>query len=218
MKKRTIKTIIIIAVVIIAIIITAVIIDQQKQKKEYLTIAEHQYKWSMFYLKADVNNPPAIHNDGTVDYKSTTTYIIVTTYVNDINRYLEVQINQDQFVQIILNGMPSDNSALWRPLEGIDVDLQKFIYEDFMGEFGVNLGWGDYMGFDSARAFAGFPTSTGPCLYKTFLAHKEYFDRLMNEAWPEYCVDGEIPLDTDIMEWPLPLAMELVDMFGKDNP
>ncbi|MCL1896975.1 MAG: hypothetical protein FWG03_10580, partial [Clostridiales bacterium] len=210
---KRVLTVIIVGVVATGMVFS-ILFDQNQRGDDYHALAREQYKWDMHYLRADTESPPTAGSDGTVDYKSTATYLIAICFVND---FPEFGIDPGQFVRIVINGLPSNYGPDWMPIEDVMENRQRVAYFCFAGEKGAYLGWGAKKGIDSARAFAGSAGSKGPCLYKTFAANKAYFDQLMYRDFPESCVGGVIPLDTEIIDWPLPMAKILVDMYDAEN-
>ena len=205
--------IIIIAAIAAAALVTAFFLEQHKQKTEYMNNKQSQFETAMEYLQVDISQHPTFDSNGPINFRTTPTLIIINAYLDDSKALKD----ESTFIAIIRNGPPSENPSFWQPISSIDTDLQKYVYYDFMGfgDFQLYSGWGYLRKEQIVEKYIGGPDSTERCLYKTFLDHKQHYDIFMDSDYPEYCVDGEIPLDTDIMEWPFEIAYDLVDRFQK---
>jgi len=163
------------------------------------------------YLGIDKNDPKQYNSETGTRHVENKTVLIICSYADIYKDRYGYEFGAFVFLSLIADGPPPEDIATGR------AEIDRKVYSDFVDHKDGNpneKGRG-YYADEYIKEYIGGPDSEGPCLYKTFVENKEYFDQLMNEDYSEYCTDGKIPFDTDFQQWPRSILLELIAMYTK---
>ena len=215
MKMNKQSRIVLTGVAVAILAIAAVLLTQHLLKEQYLREKYEKAEVSFGYLSLHRSNLAEDFN-AKWNWGDGMAFLTGQAFSRVYSELTGRPITPQEFTKIIENGPPSENKSFWQPVEGVDEDVQKRVYHDFVDHRDgdeKDKGRGFYAN-EYRGEYIGGPDSAGPCLYNTYAANKGYFDQLMYEYHRLHYDEHASNPGESIRDWPYSMLVELCYLFN----